>query len=44
MTPLPEKIVKHYNSYAVHDIKLAELGGKEIEIAAHEMPSLMSTS
>ena len=28
-------------SYAIKDIKLAEWGSKEIEIAEHEMPGLM---
>jgi len=30
-------------SYAVRDLSLAELGRKELEIAEHEMPGLMST-
>ena len=40
---MPQKITTPTISYAVRDIKLAELGRKEIEIAEHEMPGLMST-
>ena len=38
-----QKITTKTISYSVRDIALAELGRKEIEIAEHEMPGLMST-
>ena len=33
----------HFNDYTVADIKLAEWGRKELDIAETEMPGLMST-
>ncbi|MDB5593596.1 MAG: adenosylhomocysteinase, partial [Hyphomicrobiales bacterium] len=33
----------HFNDYVVADIKLAEWGRKELNIAETEMPGLMST-
>ena len=37
-----QKIAKNMTDYKVKDINLAELGRKEINLAEHEMPGLMS--